>query len=642
MLGYIRESIQGWIAWAIVILLIIPFALWGINEYFGTGGALVVANVNGEEISQQQFQREYYMQRDRMREMLGNQFDANLFDNQLKQKAINDIVDREILAQTANKEGFRISNGMLIQTIESFEAFHADGKFSNDIYKQQLAANGETPTGFEAQMRRRIVTQQLYSGIVATSLTTQHDVNYLLKLQEQQRDVGYMVLKADTYKQDADATDEEIQKKYSENSEAYMTPEKVSIRYLELNSKDLQTDQEPTEENLHELYEERKSTFGTPEERRSRHILLTIDAGADEAKLKEVKQKADDLYKQIKEGADFEKLAKEQSQDPGSSQLGGDIGFFGKGSLDPAYEDAMFNLKVGEVSEPVLSAFGYHIIKLEEIKESTTKSFEEVKDALIKDFKQDLAHKKYFELSEKLTNLAYEVPTSLEDAAGATGLQIKTTPLFARSGPGPNAAEFGVATNPKVVAAAFSEEVLKNGFNSELIELGENHVAVVRVDKHEEAKQRPLEEVRDQIKASIIREKSRKHAQEAADRIIAQLKKGEATPEAAAKIVNVEWKSAGALKRTDRTIDAKIVQQAFKAAKPQENKPTYDGIRLDNGDYAVFAVNKVIEPEVDKLEEAKRLTLKRNLADVRGKSAFDNVLSSLKDNASILIKQDSL
>ena len=296
----------------------------------------------------------------------------------------------------------------------------------------------------------------------------------------------------------------------------------------------------------------------------------------------------------------------------------------------------MFKLKVGEVSEPVLSAFGYHIIKLDEIREQKAKPFEEVKPTLIEEYQRGIAERKFFDLSEKLTNLAYEVPDTLQDAAGATGLEIKTTDMFPRSG------GKGIAANPKVAAAAFSDEVLKQGYNSEAIGLGENHVVFIRVKDHQEARVKPLEDVRAQIKTHIINDKARVRAEETGNNIIEQLGKGEATPEAAAKIVNVEWKNAGELKRTDRSIDSKIVQQAFKMVKPAEGKSSYSGVALPSGDYAVIGVNKVTDADGSKIDESKRLNLTRNLSGIRGDVAYENFLQSLKDRSNITIQKDNL
>lgn len=637
MLGYIRESVQGWIAWAIVILLIIPFALWGINEYFGSGGNLVVAMVNGEEISQQSHQREFYMQRDRMRQMLGEQFDPSTFDEQLKKQALTKLINREVLIQTAEDNGYRVSEDLVVQVIQSNEAFQIDGKFSKDVYTQLLRENNLSPAEYETGLQRDMLSNQMATGISTTSLVTKRDIDYLVRLQEQTREIGFMELNADNYKKTEDATEEAISQYYKNNSDRYMTPAMVSLQYIELNAKDLKTDDEPSDEELMSLYKERSSIYVIPEERRSSHIMLTIEAGASKEEIDAVKNKAIELRKKLADGADFAKLAKEYSEDPGSAQEGGNMGFFGKGKTpDPAYEDAMFKLeKVGDISEPVLSAFGYHIIKLDEIREEKAKPFEEVKAELITEHKQSVADRMFFDLSDKLTNLAYEVPDTLDDAAGGTGLEIKTTELFPRSG------GKGIASNPKVVAAAFGDEVLKNRYNSEPIQIGENHVVVVRIKDHQEAKLKTLDEVKEQIKAQIINDKAQDRAAQVGKNIIEQLAKGDATPEAAAKIANVEWKKAGELKRTDRTIESKIVQKAFRMKKPAEGKASFDGEKLANG-YAVIGVTKVTDGDPSKIEEAKRLTLARNISSIRGESAFYSFLEELKDSSAVIINEDNL
>jgi len=648
MLGYIREGIQGWIAWAIVILLIIPFALWGINQYFGNGGTLVAATVNGSDISQQHFQREYYSQRDRMRQMLGEQFDASMFDAQLKQRAMDDLINREILFQNASDAGFYVSDESIVNIIQGIEAFQEDGAFSNELYKQQLAANGESPVVFEQRMKRGILTQQLYSGITATPVVTKQDVDYLLKLQEQTRHIRYTTLKAEAYKQESDASDEAIAQYYKENSSRYMTPEKVSVSYLELNVSDLGKDAEPTAEELQKFYDDRANMYMVPEERHTRHILISVAEGASEDEINTAKTKATDLRKQIEDGADFEKLAEQHSDDPGSATNGGDLGYFGTGSLDPSYEETMYSLKKGEVSEPVLSAFGFHIIKLEDIREQNVKPFDEVKPTLVAEYRQGIADRKFFELSEKLTNLSYEVPDSLEDAAGATGLRIKNSELFGRNGGA------GITANPKVSSAAFSDDVLKKGFNSEPIQIGENHVIVLRIKEHQDAKQRPLEEVKDEIATRIISEKSRERVEKAGVELMQQLRSGaEQVPAnlqapstengqdgAGDGVESDDWKDAGDLKRTDRSIDSKIVEKAFKLPKSAE--VVYGGAALASGDYAVIAVDKITDGDVAAMDEAKRLTTQRNLSGLLGESAFQEMLTGFKQKSNITVQDDSL
>ena len=638
MLGYIREQVQGWIAWAIIILLIIPFALWGINQYFHGGSDINVATVNGEAIAQKAYQHELQMQRERLRQMLGAQYNPGLMDEQLKLRTLNDMVDHELLSQAAHNNGYRVSSDLVIQTIETIDGFQQDGKFSNARYKQLLQAQGETPSTFESRMHRAILTQQSYSGLAATEFATPRDVDYMLKLQEQTRDIGYLVLKADDYKKAEDASDEAVKQMYEKNKDSYKTPEMVSLQYVDLDAKNLvDRTKQPTDDELKQFYDDRSSMYTVPEERKSSHILLKVDPGATKEQIEAVKKKAEDIRKQLEGGADFAELAKKYSDDPGSSKLGGDIGFFGKGNLDPAYEKALFALKVGEISEPVLSSFGYHIIKLTDIHEAKVKTFEQVKPTLLGEYQQSQAEKKYFDLADKLTNRAYETNDTLQDAADATGLKIQTTELFPRSGGGK-----GIAANPKVLKAAFSQDVLVSGYNSEPIELGTNHVVVIRIKEHHEAKPKTLDEVKEQIKQQIITEKARERAEQTGTNIIEQLTKGEATPSAAAKIANTEWKQAGNLKRTDHTIDVKIIEQAFRLEHPAQDKSVFGGVQLASGDYAVMGVSKVTDGDPAKIDQAKRKTLERNLISMDGEEAYDNYLQSLKSSATIELHKDNL
>ena len=635
MLYFIREKIQGWIAWAIVILLIIPFALWGINQYFGGGGPLVVATVNGEEISQKEYQQNYYMQRNRMRQMLGAQYDPNLFDARVKEQALQDLIDQELLIQNAHDVGYRVAEESVKQTILGIDAFKEDGKFSTQAYTRALQAQGESPASFEQRLHRAILTQQLHSGVASSTIVTENELERLLKIENQTRDIEHLLLKSAKFKDQADVSDEALQQYYEAHRDEFMTPEQVSIEYVELKAADLGNDAQPSEEELQQFYKERESQFHVPEERRTRHILIAVKEGADEETIKKAREKANEIRQKLLAGADFAKLAEEYSDDPGSSKLGGEIGFFGRGNLDPEYEKAMFALKVDEISEPVLTSFGFHIIQLEEIHAEKSKPFAEVKDELIAEYRKNVAERKYFDEADKLTRLAYEVPTTLADAAGAVGLEIKTTPLFTRKG-GP-----GIAANPKVVKAAFSNDVLVEHFNSDPIEMGENDIVVLRVKDHVEKKPRSLEEAKEEIKARLVADKATEKAKQQGEDIVKRLQAGD-DPQAVAKEFELEWTKSGELKRNDRKIDSAIVDQAFKLSRPQEGKASFGGTALANGDYAVIAVNKVTDGDVAKIEPSAKLNLKKTLAGIRGEADFTDLLETIKAKARIVVQQDSI
>jgi peptidyl-prolyl cis-trans isomerase D len=635
MLHFIRERAQGWIAWVIVGLLIIPFALWGINEYFGNGGKLVAADVNGTEISQREFQQAFYEQRTRMQQMLGQQYDANLFDPQIKQRVINELVDRELLRQYASNNGYRVSEEAVVATIRSIEAFREDGVFSTELYQQQVQAQGQSPAAFEQRVKRIMLISQLPDGLGTTALVTEADVDAAIKLQEQKRDIRYLELPVAKYRDESVASDAAINDYYEQNAEQFMTAEKVRVEYVELAATDLASDEIPSEETLREFYQSQSGQFSVPEERQARHILIQVEEGADEDMVAASRAKAEDVLSRVKAGESFEELAKSYSDDPGSKDIGGDLGFFGKGVMEPDFEQAVFSLKEGEVSDLVLTSFGFHIIKLEAIRAAQTKSFEEVRDELLVQYQRDAAERRYFDLAEQLTNLAYETPDSLEVVAEQLGLELKTSAYFTRNG------GVGIFANPRVAAAAYSDDVLKQGYNSEPIEIGENHVVVLRVQDYQRAAQRPLAEVQDQVKARLVRDAARAATKQAGEAALQQLSAGD-NSDTVAQSLGVSWVDAPAIGRKAEGVDDLITRQAFRLQRPEAGSARYGGVVLSSGNYALIQLNQVTDGDPATLDKAGREALKRQLAGAAGNNAQANLIEALRADAKITIQADEL
>jgi peptidyl-prolyl cis-trans isomerase D len=637
MLNFIRERAQGWIAWVIVGLLIIPFALWGINSYFGNGGKLVAANVNGSEISQSEFQQAFYQQRSRMQQMLGGQYDAQLFDPQIKQRVINELVDRELLLQNADSMGYRVSDQTVVATIQGIDAFREAGVFSSALYQQQVQAQGQSPASFERHVKRLITSGQLPDGLASTVLITDAELDAAIRLEEQKRDFQYLVLKAENFKDSSVASDEAVNAYYEQHADRFMTTEKVRVEYVELSAASLQSEKKPSDDELREFYKANNSQFTVPEERRASHILIKLEEGADEAAVTAAHKKAEELIAKIKAGESFESLAKKNSDDPGSAELGGDLGYFGRGTMEADFENAVFSLNEGEVSEPVLTSFGYHIIKLTGIRAEKSKPFEDVRDEILTQFKKDEAERRYFELAEKLTNMAYETPDSLSGVADALHLELKQSPFFARRGGA------GIFANPRVATLAFSDDVLKQGFNSEPIELGENHVVVLRLLEHQQASRKPLAEVKTEVMQTLIEDKAKESVKAAGEKAVEQLAAGE-SPETVFKAQPVAWESAGEITRKTKEtkINQAIIKQAFKLQHPTAVSQSYGGIVLGSGDYAVIRLNKVTDGDPAALDKAARETLKKRLAGDEGANAQTYLITALKSNAKIVVQNDDL
>ena len=633
MLHFIREKAQGWIAWTIVGLLIIPFALWGINQYFGNGGQLVAATVNGTEISQQAFQQAFYEQRGRMQEMLGQQYDARIMDPQVRQRAINELVDSELLSQYADQHGYRVSNNSVVATIQGIDAFRENGVFSTELYRQQVQAQGQSTTMFEHRVKKALLTSQLPMGLAGSVFITDAELNEILRLQAQKREASYLKLDVKKYQDQADATDEAVQQYYEANRERFMTPEKVSVEYIELAASDLGKDKHPTEDQLRAFYKEHSTQYVVPEERRASHILIKIPEAADDSQVEAARAKANEVLARVRKGESFKALAKEFSDDPGSAKQGGDLGFFGRGIMEPDFENAAFSLKEGEVSDLVLTSFGFHIIKLDEIRAEKAKPFEQVRAEILKQYQQDAAEKEYFDLAEKLTNLAYETPDSLASVADKLGLKLQTSGFVARSG------GEGIFANPKVMAAAFSAEVVKQGYNSEPIEIGENHVVVLRMKEHQPAADQPLEAVADQIKRMIVAQKGKERAQAAAEALLKRLEKGESRA-AIAKELGGEWQKAGVIERSAAKPEPAIVRQVLRLPRPAGDTASYGSVGLASGDFALLAVDKVIDGDPAAMDKAEREALRGQLANLRGNETSQAVIDSLKAKAKITIQLD--
>lgn len=599
MLQHIRDRAQSWIAIAIIALLIIGLSTVAWDAYFSPDPDVPVAKVNGEKITANEFQRAYQQQRARLQNMLGGA-DISQFipdEDEFKRNVLKRIEEEKLILQAALDAGYRVSDALLAQQIRSFEVFQSDGQFAPALYQQWLNQNFMSPGTFEDMLRRDGIIQQYRLAIAATSWSTEQENRRLYGLQEQRRDVGYIRIPAADYLDQASVSDEDIKAYYEENSARYATPEKVSIKYLELSIANLTRHVDVNEGKLRELYQERRSEFGVPEERRTRHILIEVPGAATETEVEAARKQAQALYEQIQAGESFEALAREHSDDIGSANDGGDLGYMARDTMmDPALADAAFSLAEGEVSRPVRSAYGFHLIKVEDIKRGQSKSFEEVRAQLEQDYRHRQAEDMFFEQGEILANLTFENPDTLEVAAEELELSIKQTPLFSRE------QGSGIASNPDVRSTAFSDEVLMEGLNSQVLELNGDRVVVLRVDEHQESAIRPFEEVRQQITDQLRQEGARAMAEEAGQEILDTLAE-DVEIQAIAEQRELSWNHPEPIKRNDPGLDAKVARHAFQMPRPDEASPSYAGLTMSNGDYAIIALFKVIDGDIESADE---------------------------------------
>lgn len=615
MLEKIRDGSQGVIAKGILVLVILSFAFAGVSSYLGSTSDVPAAEVNGDKITKAELEQAYQSERARMEQQLGEMFAALSADERylesIKQSVLERLVADKLIDQAAAAMGLRVSDEQIIAAIKSEPAFQTDGKFDNDRYQAILRQLGYQPQTFRSMMRVDMTRRQLTAALVGTEFVLPGEAKQLAELQGQTRDIRYLVVDSAPYLANASVTDEQVKNYYDANQGQFMSPEKVSLEYVELNAADFAKDSKVTEEEAQAYYDEHKTQYVSNEKRLAAHILIA--PGSDEAA---AKAKAEDLAKQLDNGADFAELAKANSEDTLSAEQSGKLDWFEPGVMDPSFDAALFALQKGQHSAVVKTDFGFHIIKLLDVQPGTTVPFADVKTKIIAQLQEKKAVDQFYSLQSKLADTSYEVPDTLAETAKVVGVEIKTTPLFSRD-------DVPAALNkPDVVKAAFSDSVMRQGLNSEVIELEPNHVVVIRMKEHHDAGTMPLAEVKADIAERLKQDQANAAARAKAEELMTQVKAGAADVSLIAK---------AKLGRGAQDLDAAIVTKTFQMPTPSA-APVVDTVALANG-YAVIALDKVnaAESVSDELVNAlkQRLNAQYSEADYRG------LIESLKANAKI-------
>lgn len=637
MLQSIHDQAQSWIAWVIVGLLIIPFALWGINSYFEGGNGAVVAEVNGTEIGLRDYQRSLQQQRQQLRSLMGGNYRPEMMENpEMRRAVLEAMIENDLLTQAVHADGFRIGDELLLDQIQRIEAFQHDGRFSSEIYEQVLAAQGMSKAFFENSMTTDLMQSQLLTGFRHASFVTPRELQETVRLQNQKRTMRLLTIPATLERiKDRVVDDQEIAAQYEVNAAAYEIPEQVSIDYIELSVAELMQEVPVDEAALRKLYEERKEGMVADEERQASHILIELPEGADQSSVDAAQARMSEVQQKLVAGDSFEALAKEYSADPGSAAMGGDLGFFPRGIMVPAFDEAVFGMSIGETVE-VRSEFGIHLIRLDAIQASEIRSYDEVREELSADLKRQGAENLFFEHAETIANIAYEEPDSLDGAATAAGLTVKQSELFNRQG------GVGVAEKPGVIQAAFSDMVLNEGKNSDPVELAEDHMVVLRVRDHRPATRKPLDEVRKEVLDMVLMQRARKAAREQGLQLLNQIQQEAVDVEAAAEAAELAWDEAVTITRKDVSIPAEVVERTFRINGLKGGEKQYAGVVLRSGGYALIELSAVVEGNLQDLESAQRESLRRQVADGQMQSHYQGYLTSLRSDAEIEIFEDQL
>ena len=614
MLSSIKNKTKGWLAYLIVGLITVPFALFGVNEYFTGASNVVVASIDDDEISKEAFLAEFNPQKRRLQQKLAEQYNTE-FDAVLKQSIINQMIDKRLLNQLAEQMSHATSSSELNAIIQANELFQEQGRFSLDKYKNLLRLNGYTPAEYESVRAKELTQNQIKYNLLDSAFMLPSQLERLQNLNDQQRKFSYIKLNADDYTNKVTVDAKSVKDYYNNQKESFFEPEQAKIEFVELSLAEIAKTIEATDDELFNFYEDEQARFTSEEERQAQHILLPS---------KELANKVLDLLGQ---GVDFDKLAAQYSEDTGSKDSGGDLGLFGRGVMVDAFENAVFAMQEGQLSELVKSDFGYHIIKLNKIQAGSVKPFSEVRSELMQLYTETKAQKDLYNLTEQMANLAYE--TNLEELASQMALKINTSDFFTRS---------STQLDSKIVATAFSDVVLNKGENSEVLELDKDRFVVVRLKDKLAQRQKTFDEVKDEINIHLTRLLAKTFVDNVAAQIVTSAKAGDdKSLDQLLDKNSLKWESVDWIKRDTTKTDVAIVNKVFALSKPA-SEPVISAQSLDARNALVINLTGV------KVSESKTsaANLEAILLGFESNEVFVNILQTLRAKAEIKVFNSKL
>ncbi|WP_323941405.1 peptidylprolyl isomerase [Aeromonas caviae] len=586
MLDKLREGAQGKVAKVILGLIILSFALAGVGSYLNGPARTAPATVNGNDISAPALENAYRNERARMESQMGeafNQLAANPdYMKQFRRGVLDRLIDQALIDDKARSLGLRVSDEQIKQAIVAMPEFAENGKFSNDRYLQLIRRAGMTPEMFRDSLRQDMVRQQLMGAVLGSEFALKGEAEQLDRLYNQTRDLRLIRLAASAYVDGIEVSDAEVEQFYKANSARFMNDETVKVDYLLLDAANLGKNIKVTEQDAQDYYDQHQDLFQRPERRQVAHILIPF--GKDE---KAAEQKAEAVLAKAKAGDDFAALAKADSSDTFSAKKGGELDWFEKGVMDPAFEKAAFALaKAGDLSAVVKSPFGFHIIKLLGVEPAKTKPFVDVMSDTIARLQSEKAKEQFFAEQQKMADSSFENPDSLDLTAEAMGLQVQSTGYFSQAdAPAP-------LNDPKVLSVAFSEQLRDDNTNSDVIELADGKALVLHIMGHQPKAAKPLAELKEQVITAIKHDKASEVARGKAQGLLDKLKAGE-NVQADLTALGLKVDTHTGVSRFAQEMDQNLVTQAFRMPHPTDGKPSVELVTEANGDRVVVALDKV-------------------------------------------------
>lgn len=641
MLMDIREKIRGWLAYVIVGLISIPFALWGVGEYLGGGKDQLVAEVDGESITARELDQAFSERRRQLIAQSEQQVTAEMIEAMgLKRQVLEQMINERLLIGFIREQGYVVPDGLVAATVRGIPAFQTDGRFDRQAYERRLSQQGMSVERFENDVRRDLLFNTLDNALIGSAFVTDPEVRQLVALRDQARQVGLMRLDRETVAGNLPQADEAtLRTYYDENVEAFQRPEQVKLAYVEISPERLASSQEVSDAALQSAYDEYKQRQADETVRRARHILLQLPADADAAEVDDGRERLESARESIVSGeASFAETAETLSEDASTRDDGGDLGRVNEGDIAEAFDRAVTSLEEGEISEPVRTRFGWHLIQAYDVQRAQVPPLNEVREDLLETLRQDAAERAYYDAAETLASVSYEQPDSLVPAAEAVGLPVEQSDWISR-GEGDGIGEYRA-----VREAAFDEAVLEERFNSELIEIDSNHAVVVRLEAHRDAQPLPFDEVRDEVAEQYRQQAIERTLTEVATSVRESIGQGDDPGEVAASEEAAEWIAPQWYQRGDArgAIGRQALTTAFSMTPPGGDRPSIRIASLADGDRGVVLLSGVRAGEPAELDAETRRQLAAQLENNQANRLIDAFVRSLREQADVSIREKAL
>jgi peptidyl-prolyl cis-trans isomerase D len=598
-------------------LIALTFATWGIESYTRfRGSSDAVATVNGMEIPQREFDDELRRQQEQLRQMFGAQFNGDAFDTPESRRALLDgLISQRVLSSAALKSYLTVSDDTVYAAIASIPAFQRDGRYDPETAKTVLRGLNPpmSPEQYVARLRHELALQQLTLAVAGAAIAPHTVAERVAALETQKREVSEARIAAQQFLPQVKIDEAKVKEYYDAHPDEFRTPERVRVQYVVLSADQLAKQEQVSEADLRAAYQERLPQMTEPEQRRASHILVKS------------RDEADKIVAELKKNPGrFAELAKKQSQDPGSAEKGGDLGWFSHGMMVKPFEDAVFALKQGETSGPVQSDFGFHIIRLTGVKPAKAKTFEEARAGIEEDLKKARAAKRFNEAADQFSNLVYEQADSLQPAADRFKLPVQTSGWVTKSA----SQELGVLDNPKLLTALFSADALQNKRNTDAIEVAPATLVAARVAEHQPAALRKLDEVKADLAETLRRREAVTLAQKEGMAKLEQLRKG--------GDAGLTWGAPKTISRRDSRGTAPELARAVAAADVSK-LPAYVGVPMPDAGYVLVRISKVTEADPSE----KNPEGERRVESAYGAAQFQAYVASLRGQADISVKPAS-